>query len=436
MEIFDFQGDKHNETNNQQYIISDQEVKTLGITWNPNIDIFRYSFNLSPPQHPITKRSILSIIASIFDPLGLINPCIVKAKVLLQQLWQFKLGWDESIPECALEEWLDFLKNINDINGIEIRRHILPLNPVLITLHGFSDSSEVAYGACIYLVAKDTLGNIQSELVCAKSRLAPLKVISLPRLELCGALLLAQLVQKFKDSVGLNIIQTYYWTDSTIVLSWLSAQPNKWKAFVSNRVAEIQELGEHSSWRHVRSGDNPADIVSRGLEPKVLNNCQIWWHGPPWLIKSETFWPQEQILTINDIPEARKEKIDLTYHVINDTSFLYKYSTFSKLQRVTAYILRFINNLRFKTKLSGQLTYNELNEATFKLCKMVQKAEFSVDLKQLKQSMPVGKSSKLVSLHPFLDKDGLIRVGGRLKHAHISFNKKHPIVLPGKHFFN
>lgn len=424
--------ESENESQSQYVISSDMKGKTLGIYWDTKTDIFQYLITYKDLKKPITKKVILSTIATIFDPLGLICPCIIRGKLFLQRLWQLKIDWNEEIPGDFQDIWRDFIDTLTDINKIQIPRHVILTKPSRLYLHGFSDGSEVAYGACIYIVSTDDSGHSLSNLICSKSRVSPIKTISLPRLELCAALLLAQLMNTVRQALKLDVT-CYFWTDSKIVLAWLNDQPNRWKTFVANRVSEIQCLSEHSDWYHVPSPDNPADIVSRGLQPSKLIHSKLWWHGPEWLTQSIDHWPSKGEIKIDTIPEMRKEKIILTYHTITDSSIFSRYSSFSKLQRVVAYILRFNHNSRNKDKLDKGLSHNELERATLVLCKMVQALEFPVELALLCQSKSIHKNSNILSLDPFIDKDGLIRVGGRLKHSSLTFEQKHPILLPGKH---
>lgn len=222
----------------QRCLPQDINSKTLGLSWNAVKDNLTYQANMTVNKtNRVTKRIILSFIAQLFDPLGLVSPTIVLGKIIMQRIWQLGIGWDELLPLDLLTLWNCFREDMKLINKITVPRHVLCNKGVEIQLHGFSDASEKAYGACIYIRSVDHCGNVTTNLLCAKSRVAPLKTISLPRLELCGALLLAQLNQQvlkalkrtFKDNY-----ETFYWCDSTIVLSWIVTEPNHLKTFVGN----------------------------------------------------------------------------------------------------------------------------------------------------------------------------------------------------------
>lgn len=161
-----------------------------------------------------------------------------------------------------------------------------------VELRCFSDASEVAYGACIYLRSTDVQGKITTKLLCSKSRVAPLKRLSLPRLELCAAVLLADMYQVSSRALKINFNKIRFWTDSMVVLAWLSSPATRWKTFVANRVSHIQEATNVEDWNHISSRENPAHLVSRGVDANTLSKLSLWWNGPNWLQQVETYWPR------------------------------------------------------------------------------------------------------------------------------------------------
>lgn len=407
-------------------------TKTLGLHWNCKLDSFKYSVNILPAPR-VTKRIILSTIAQIFDPLGLIGPILIKSKIIMQRLWSLKSNWDESIPSELHTMWLQYIHELPILNMIEIQRQIACDNPIIFEIHGFCDASILAYGACIYLKTINSKDETSVQLLCAKSRVAPLKTTTVPRLELCGALLLSRLLSKVISSLSHMSFDIYLWSDSTIVLSWLNTCPSELKTFVANRVSEIQNASKSSLWRHVPTEHNPADIISRGLSPSQLLESKLWWHGPEFLKQSVQFYPDFKHNPLNEIPEKRH--VSCLIATVQTNPLLNKYSSFSKLQRVIAHCLRFIYNCRSASKkLKGHLSCNELNNATNRILKFVQLETFSKEINQLKEKRQVSSESKMLTLNVFLDENELIRVGGRLNNASIPYNRKHPILLPKNHF--
>jgi hypothetical protein len=205
-------------------------------------------------------------------------------------------------------------------------------------LHGFADASEAAYGACLYIRSVDVLGNITSKLLCSKSRVAPLKRLSLPRLELCAAMLLADMYQASLKALKLSFNKTKFWTDSMVVLAWLRSLAVRWKTFGANRVSHIQETTNIEDWNHVNSKENPEDLVSRGVKANLLRYLSLWWNGLDWLQQAEPSWPKGE--EISDVSEEMKKVkstpiVSLLMQSIQEEVFT-KFSSWTKLQRVTA----------------------------------------------------------------------------------------------------
>lgn len=421
-----------------KYFVTDNEVrKTLGLYWSAKSDIFEFIVRIKPSdRNSVTKRFILSVTSQIFDPLGLVGPVTVKAKVMLQKLWQLNLGWDETIPLDLFTSWNNLYTQLESLNNIQIPRQCIIENATYYELHGFSDASEVSYGACVYLRSINESG-ILVRLICAKSRVAPLKSVSLPRLELCGAVLLARLVDKVVSALDINISKTFLWSDSTVTLAWLAEEPSTWRVFVANRVSEVQELCKNAQWNHVRSSDNPADIISRGVNPNQLKTLDLWWNGPDWLQRPDECWPKNKIDKPQSVPEKRKAKLSCVAvsDVRADTSIFEVFSSLFKLKRGVAMCFRFYRNFKRKRneRVYGRISACELNESYDRLIKLAQDQEFSSELNSLKNRSIVPKDSKIKSLDPFIDEDEFLRVGGRLQYSDQPYNFKHPILLPKKH---
>ncbi|XP_071579934.1 uncharacterized protein [Temnothorax nylanderi] len=309
-----------------------KETKTLGVCWNTADDSLQYKIQVMDKSNHVTKRSILSTVAQIFDPLGLMGPTIIRAKIILQQLWRLKLGWDESLPIDLHTTWLRYRETIKDISLISIRRHAICKEPRRIEMHGFCDASEAAYRACIYIRSINDAGEISVHLLCAKSRVTPLKRITLPRLELQGALLLVDLGETVQQAFHIEFDSIEYRSDSTIVLAWLKRQPEELQTFVANQVANIQRIAAAAQWSHVRSKDNPADVISRGTTPENLKTCQLWWNGPPWLGMDRQNWPASFTeLPDTEVPDLRRQAI-VSQCVSSDFDLIHKFSSLSRLK--------------------------------------------------------------------------------------------------------
>ncbi|XP_077275276.1 uncharacterized protein LOC143904452 [Temnothorax americanus] len=409
--------------------LSESETqKTLGIHWHPRDDQLIHVVKPFTEYQRTTKRTMLSQIASLFDPLGLVGPVIVKAKILLQQLWQNKLDWDESVPVDIATSWNQYKEQIEILNNFVIPRQITAENVINIQLHGFCDASEKAYGAVLYLRSTTSSGIHIVRLVCSKTRVAPIKRLTLPRLELSAAALLGKLYKSTIKSIRINLDEEFFWSDSTITLHWIQTSPHKLKTFVANRVSRIQESTKHGKWRHVPSQDNPADALSRGQFPCEFVNNPIWKNGPFWLSKDEAAWPSNLIPSI-EIPEQRSIVVLSNVHVV-DTDLLSRFSSFARMKRIIAYCIRFASRCRSLRNDSEDLSTEDLKKAEMRIVKLVQITAFESELRSLSQKRPLDKKSNILSLSPFLDDDGVLRVGGRLRHADLKFSQRHPILLP------
>lgn len=418
-------------------------TKTLGVHWLCDSDKLGFSIHIES-NSKITKRHILSVISQIFDPLGLVSPCIVEAKILMQRLWKDKCEWDDEVSQEVADSWLVFASTLPCLNYIKIPRWISCNNSITHEVHVFTDASERAYGACLYIRSVTSSGTVAVHLLTSKSRVAPVRPTTTPRLELCGALLGSRLCTKVRDSLTLPIHQFHYWCDSTIVLGWLSTPAQQLKPFVRNRVNEIQECSSGTKWRYVPSKDNPADLVSRGLKADLISGSALWWSGPRFLLSNKNAWPQQPNKSVKqDLPEVISNLVD-SHKSSNSSSNLtcsliiqqltHKYSNFNYLQRVVAYILRFIHNLDSNnSKITGSLSADELRKALSLILRVAQSEMFPDEYAVLKSGKALSLKNRLTSLTPFLDCDNIIRVGGRLDNSPYEYDVKHPILLCSKH---
>lgn len=407
--------------------------KLLGVHWMSDNDILYFKINLNNKIMKNSKRAILSGIAQIFDPLGLLAPVIIQMKILIQEIWTLKLGWDDEVPLDIQNKWECFKQDIPVLNLINIPRWVLSDNIKIIELHGFADASQVGYGACLYIRTISILNTINVNLLCAKSRVAPLKTLTIPRLELSAIVLLVDLYKLVKKSMSIKFDKIYFWSDSTIALHWLATSPNLLQTFVANRVAKVQTLTNLSDWKHIRTIDNPADIISRGVKPSLLD-CDFWWHGPHWLQQDILYWPTSVLEFNSDPPEIKKTCLLQSNVAENRIIEFKKYSNYTRLLRTVGYVLRFINNIKNPiTRFNGSLSPEELKLADNVLIKLAQYESFQKEIELLKTGKFIQRS--LNKLHPFLDNNGILRVGGRLNSPMYSFMKKHPALLNSKHFF-
>lgn len=417
-------------------------TRTLGIGFDTKADEFFYAFK-TPKVTELTRASVLSQIASLYDPIGWIGPVVLSAKLIMKAIVMHNVGWSEKLPEGLAQNWQSFHSKIHFLSNVRIPRQCYITNHRIIEIHGFSDASIQAYGAVIYARSIDGLGSIQTSLLTSKSRVAPKNQKTLARLELCGMTLLAQLVHRMRAVFAKPITSITLWSDSTIGIHWIALEPHNLSTFVGNRTAVVRELTHELTWKHIRGPDNPADIISRGLQPEEVKDCRLWWEGPEFFTRPQSEWP-ESILTINENdPELQSEikKSLLVVHPLDQLSHLIdaRFSSVRKLFNTFAYIIRMVTRRPQRTR--GPLTVDELNNAESVVIRLVQKLHFAEDYKLLAQqkesqmAQAVNKRSRLSSLSPYIDEVGIMRVRGRLAACRqFAELQKHPIILPNCHF--
>ncbi|XP_058816400.1 uncharacterized protein LOC131679681 [Topomyia yanbarensis] len=425
----------------------DPSIKTLGLVWQPRTDVFKFQFSIPSIDDNllITRRQFLSIIATLFDPLGLVGATITMAKLFMQQSWMLRdehdqrFGWDQPLPSMVGETWRKYHQQLHLLNQIHVDRCVIIPRAVVMEFHCFSDASLKAYGACLYVRSIDTAGRVKVQLLTSKSKVAPVKCMTIPRLELCGAVLAAQLFQKVQQATR-SIARAYFWTDSTCVLRWLQACPATWTIFVANRVATIQTITEGHEWRHVPGIHNPADLISRGISPEEIIHNNFWWNGPSWLTHDHEEWPNSFDNSSSEGVEEKRRRtvVANTASVVAEFNewYLSKFATYSNLIRRTAIWLRLISLLRTpkKDRRSGWITTEELKTAEYILIQRVQREVFPDERKALLKGDMLPRKSPLRWFNSFVaEREELIRVGGRLIHSNEPEDAKHPIVLPARH---
>ena len=273
-------------------------------------------------NHTLPNERYFNNHQKIYDPLGLLSPVTIRAKILMQVLWKDKYNWDVPLPVDIQSTWTDLAKDIETATEIQIPRYYFSeLSDEIgeMTLHIFTDASPKAYGACAYICQEN-----QSRLVMAKNRVSPIKTLTLPQLELMGAVVGAHLANHLQSSF--QVKETFFWTDSQIVLYWLTST-KPLKRFVSNRVKEIHNITHSQEWKYCPTNDNPADLLTRGIPATKFKVSQLWMNGPDWLIDNNKWpiWnrPNENTITLSTLTdkalsEYRPTHVKSTQNVSED----------------------------------------------------------------------------------------------------------------------
>lgn len=422
--------------------------KVLGMWWSTTADVLCYKLCtdrnqelLTGAKHP-TKRDVLRTLMAIFDPLGLIAHYLMYLKVLLQEIWRAKTEWDEKINEKHLEKWLTWLRILPELESVEIPRcyfrHESRIDNATVELHTFVDASENGYAAVSYF-RFEMNGYIECALIGSKTRVAPIKFVSIPRLELQAAVVGARFAKSIAEGHSIRIDRRYFWTDARDVMCWLQSDHRRYSQFVAFRVGEILESTNVTEWNWLGTKHNVADDGTKWRLKPDLKASSRWFTGPQFLWKSKDEWPETSLSDEKTVTEIRQNL--LIHSKCEARSILQSenYSSWKRLQRVTAFVYRFIRNIRQrqhgKPVVLGPLTQEELFVAEVFLIQQAQSDEYGEELAVIsKGDRHLNKKNRLYKLCPFIDDQGVMRIHSRLGECDfVDESERQPIVLPRNH---
>lgn len=415
--------------------------RTLGVHWCVESDCFQFSIVLQ--DKPCTRRGILSTVSSVFDPLGFVAPLMLQGKSILQELCRQDLEWDDPIPSETKAKWERWRTELLKLQRISIPRCYKPEGFGHVTkteLHNFSDASTLGYGQCSYLRLVDENGQVHCAFVMGKSRVAPLKPVTVPRLELTAAVCSVRISQQIQKELEYNIDEVYYWTDSKVVLGYINNESRRFHVFVSNRIQEVHDHTNSSQWRYVESKENPADEASRGMKAQELQQSR-WILGPAFLWNKEDKWLAANCRgstfdVAHDDPEVKKCVVMATMtSPVNDIEErIGNFSEWHRAKRAVALCTRYIKKLKDRVSKKAtqetQVTVEDLKKASTVMIRAAQTRAFQEEKIELSKKTHLKTNSAISKLDPFVDSNGLLRVGGRLKYANLNDDVKHPIILP------
>ena len=435
---------------------------TLGMKWCAETDTLGFSVVLKPK--PWTRRGILSVVSSLYDPLGLVAPFLLTSKLLLQDLCKKKdLDWDDEIPSDYKTRWNKWLNEIPVLEGISLKRCVKPKefgDVISSQIHVFSDACKTGYGVAAYLRLCDKNGKIYCTLMMGKSRVAPLKTTTIPRLELTAATVSVHIGQLLKKEHDLDIDRIMYYTDSTTVLHYISSENRRFPVFVANSVQKIREYSDPVQWHYIDTKDNPADDASRGLfGGQVQTERSHWFNGPEFLWKPESEWFQYGINKQDGSITQNWDEVDILLTTTANSQnshatmekLLHHFSDWFRLKKATVVLLRFqryLHDKLHKNDSVGQynliINVQDIECAELAILRYIQSVKFNTELWVLEHTegdsnlagkrgrvkvSGISKSSAIYRLDPFVD-NKLLRVGGRLSKASIPEEAKHPVLLP------
>ena len=447
--------------------------RALGVHWCIESDTLQ--FRITMQDKPLSRRGILSTVSSVFDPLGLVAPFILVGKQILQELCRDGIGWDDEVPDKLRPKWEKWRAELLALERLRVARCHKPQDfeeVKNVELHHFSDACQNGYGQRSYIRLVDDKNRVHCSLVMGKSRVTPLKPVTIPRLELTAAVVSSKISCMLRKELEYAQMKEVFWTDSKTVLGYINNDARRFHVFVGNRVQEIRERTSPNQWHYVGTKSNPADIASRGTGAQELIDNTLWWNGPDFLWNSPKDWDSvdDTPSILPDDPEVRNVSVRATQIQEPKLSSLLErltyFSNWHRLRKAIAVCLRLQQRFR-KTAAGGQkekkakermATYKpvdveELQHAELQTIKIVQNEAFQDEIQLLKDAniksptadqeaskekmnykevMTIKRSSSLYKLDPFLDEDGVLRVGGRLRQSSIPYDVKHPIILPKK----
>lgn len=429
--------------------------RVLGMYWNTTKDTFTYSLkfvksNYNSENFRPTKREILRTVMSIFDPLGFLAHFVVRAKIMIQEIWRTRLGWDDETPTSVKEKWIEWLQQLPLVEETHIPRlysnRMSPQPAKSIQLHLFVDAGMEAYAAVAYFRVEDDYG-VDTCIVGAKSKVAPIKPMSVPRLELQGAVLGTRLVVNImKSHYDLTIEKAIIWCDSRTVLSWLHSDSRKYSQFVIFRVAEILELSCNMEWRWIPSSENVADEATKSKNKAELHSSARWFVGPEFLHKPECDWQFELEEPEFETKEELRAVYAMSHFVVPIDEFIdfNRFSNWSRLVRATAYVLRFVHNAksRIEQRNSGPFSSEELILAESFIYRKAQYDSFQDELVIIRHNATAtvdkqkefDKNSVIRTCSAYLDENGVMRIMGRIDACtSVSTSTKRPIILDKNH---
>ena len=409
--------------------------RALGVVWNVTSDWFTYDVSIDMSGN-VTRRKILSIVSSVFDPLGLVSPFILLGKQILQELCVSGLGWDDKVQPEIEARFMRWIQLTSSLHILRIPRcYKRPsLTTYKVELHTFCDGSTIGYGVCSYLRLIPEQGPCQVKLVFGKSRVTPVKPMTVPRIELCAAVLAVRVSLMLEQELKYEYVKQIYYSDSKVVLGYINNSTKRFHVFVANRVGFIQSNTNAVQWKHIDGKRNPADWASRGGAPRQLVESD-WFEGPIFLKEpGETMQKSDIAYTIDEgDEEVKKVTVHATYKEENFyTERLARFSSFTRLIRVVSLVFKWLRMHR--TKIRSAVSADDLYRAKLAVVWTVQQESFKDVFKLIAtNTLQVNHPLKQFSL--FVDCDQIIRVGGRLSRSKEDFKVKFPILIPKTSYF-
>lgn len=407
-----------------------------------------FTFQVPDTEKPYTRRGVLSTVNSLFDPLGFLAPITIQGRLLLIELSSQTHEWDTPLPENRHEEWTQWCHSLEDLRSLDIPRMYvsIPLSEAKHTkICVFSDASMKAISAVAYLRASDQNGKTEVGFVLGKAKLAPKPDLSVPRLELCAAVLAVELTELITEEINLKLDRIRFYTDSRVVLGYIYNESRRFHIYVSNRVQRIRQSSQPEQRRYVSSEQNPADHGSRSVSSSKLE-ATTWLTGPSFL-----HHPSEQpsdhpnsydLINPEEDVEVRPEAKVLSTHIkVNQlgTKRFEQFSDWRIVVRAVAWLHHIAHCFTGPSNdsqctgwhwCSKGLSVSDLLKAEEIIIKSVQHEVYTDELKSITSTSEIPSHSPLLKLNPIIYSNDLLRVGGRIRQAELGDKETNPLIIP------
>ena len=415
--------------------------RSLGICWNLKDDTFLVK--VPSREKTFTRRGLLSIVNSIYDPLGFVAPVTLQGRLLIRELSAGTSSWDDPIEPDKEAKWNEWLNSLEALNDLALRRCYTGMSlksADKVELAIFCDASTTAVGAVSYLkVFYDD--ECKSGFVMAKSRLAPKPAHTIPRLELCAAVLAIEMAGTIRKEIDIPLQEIKFYTDSKVVLGYISNTSRRFYTYVANRVNRIRESTDPSQWNYINTTNNPADLASRPSTAAELGNS-CWFEGPAFLHHKQddntdrTFNLVEPDLDVEVRAEPAVYKTTLQSGGLGSHRFI-RFSNWLKLCKVIARLIQVARGFQHNSRggwksFSLEPETETIQAASHVILATVQMESYPQEIKCMQSIQRINKESILRSLAPFIGRHSLVRIGGRCEKQEVPYNQRHPIVLPQK----